>query len=100
MAGTAIRLAHEWCVMAGAGSKFSLQAELRRVRLKPELQTGHAQRMAGRYEDPSLRLAWVNMLTTTATGKRAAELAEADLFASVPERNYLGLQDADGFLLG
>jgi len=45
-------------------------------------------------------IAWVNMLTTTATGKRAAELAEADLFASVPEKNYLGLQDADGFLLG
>ena len=89
-----------FCVIAGAGSEFSLQAALAPGRLKPELQTGRAQRMAGRYEDPSLRLAWVNMLTTTATGKRAAELAEADLFASVPEKNYLGLQDADGFLLG
>ena len=36
------------------------------------------------------------MPTATASGKRAAELAEADLFASVPEKNYLGLQDADG----
>src|SRR5437870_10845295 len=38
----------------------------------------------------------VNMLSATATGEKAAELAEVDLFASVPERNYLDLQDADG----
>ena len=36
------------------------------------------------------------MLTATATGKRAAELADVDLFASVPEKNYLDLQEADG----
>jgi len=30
-----------FCVIAGAGSEFSLQAALAPGRLKPELQTGH-----------------------------------------------------------
>jgi hypothetical protein len=38
------------CVMAGAGSEFSLQAAPARGRLKPELQAGRAQR----YKDRSL----------------------------------------------
>jgi len=36
------------------------------------------------------------MSSAADTGKRTAELAEMDLFASVPEKNYLDLQDADG----
>jgi len=40
----------KFCVMAGAGSEFSLQAARIQYRLKPELQTGRAKPMAGLYE--------------------------------------------------
>jgi hypothetical protein len=36
------------------------------------------------------------MPTTTSPRKRIAEPAEAELFASVPEKNYLDLQDPSG----
>jgi len=35
-----------FCVIAGAGSEFSLQAALAPGRLKPELQTGHATKLS------------------------------------------------------
>src|SRR6266571_204247 len=47
----------KFCVMAGGGSEFSLQAARIQYRLKPELQTGRAKRMAGRYKARSLLIA-------------------------------------------
>ena len=54
--GHKVRKMVKFCVMAGAGLEFSLQAALAPGRLKPELQTAGVQRMAERHEGHSLFL--------------------------------------------